>query len=158
MIYNKLKGNFVKEYKGVVIYITTEGLFFCDCINNSEFLNNKTFSSEKLQSIEKAIDNFEGNKQTKIYYRLTQYPLTINTFISKSQVGNRIIFTDGTDSTCFNRLGIVESSLLDNNADFIKLKELVKIEKQLNKQIFELNDKIRKNREEGTNLIKKLKC
>ena len=112
------KGNLVKKHKGVNIYITSEGMFFCDCNNNSDLYENKTFNSEKLQSLEKAIDSFEGNKLNEDYYLLSVYPISVKKFTAKSKVGDRIIFNDGTDSNSYQKRGIKKGILITNKKEF----------------------------------------
>ena len=59
--------NLVKEHKGVKIFVSIQGEFYCDANTNSNDYKKKTFVSTKLQSIEKAIDDFnELNNSTLI--------------------------------------------------------------------------------------------
>jgi hypothetical protein len=151
-----IKGNLVKEYNGVKIYITTEGRFFCDCISNSSEFSKKTFDSEKLQSIEKAIYNFEGASVDESYYLLSMYPLSVNKLIAKSKVGNRILFTDGTKSDDWNRRGVKKASLIEDKEEFKKLLNLAELYKELNDEIAELTKQQRDLAVRGKELIDKL--
>ena len=54
----------VKTYNGCNIYVNFDGTFYCDPINNSDEFKNAGIKSEKLSSVEKAIDNYETNGKT----------------------------------------------------------------------------------------------
>lgn len=54
----------VKTYNGCNIYVHFDGTFYCDPINNSDEYKNAGIKSEKLSSVEKAIDNYETNGKT----------------------------------------------------------------------------------------------
>lgn len=151
-----IKGNLVKEYKGVKIYITTEGRFFCDCISNSNEFSKKTFDSEKLQSIEKAIDNFEGASVDESYYLLSVYPLSATKLKAKSKVGNRILFSDGTKSDDWNRRGVKKASLIEDKEEFKKLLNLAELYKELAKEIADLTKQQHDIAKRGKELIDKL--
>ncbi len=151
-----ITGNLVKEYNGVKIYITTEGRFFCDCISNSNDFSKKTFDSEKIQSIEKAIDNFEGESINESYYLLNVYPLSVTKLKAKSRVGNRIFFSNGTKSDDWNLRGIKKGSLIEDKEEFERLLRLIEVHKDLGAEILALSKQQSNVVNEAKDLINKL--
>ena len=143
--------NLVKEYKGLKIFVSIDGEFYCDVINNSNDYKNKTFASEKLQSIEKAIDNFSGqNVNGNEYYSIQIFnnkiiPLKVTKF-----VGNRIFFDDGTDSSNGLRKLLYPKSI-DKTQEFKDIKTILEqIEKNdiEIRNLYEASVKLRKEANE----------
>lgn len=93
--------NLVKEYKGVNIYVSPRGEFYCDAIGNSNDYKNKTFTSTKIISIEKGIDNFTGQEieNGNVYYDILTHNTTIKSLKVVKRVGYRVFFDDGTDTS-----------------------------------------------------------
>jgi len=149
------KGSEVREYKGVNIFITTDGTFFCDCINNSNILENKTFNSNKLTSIIKAIDSFKGNEINETFYKLNHYPVKIEKFKATSKVGNRLLFDDGTDSESYSKRGLYKKTI-SKKEEFKKLLLLEKEEQRIYKEKAILEKELKKIRDEAKYLISKI--
>lgn len=85
----------VQSYKGVDIYVTPKGEFYCDALNNSSDYESKTFQSRKMEALEKAIDQFEdGVKDGPILYDADFRPVKV---IRK--VGSRVFFENGMDTS-----------------------------------------------------------
>lgn len=156
--YNKKEiiGNEVKSYKGVNIFITTDGEFFCDCINNSNILENKTFNSNKLTSIIKAIDNFKGNQINKIFYKLSYYPVKIEKFTATSKVGNRLLFNDGTDSEHYDKKDLFKGCVTEKK-EYGDLLLLEKEEKRIYQEKKKLETELKVIRNKAKNIINILK-
>ena len=90
----------VKEYKGVKILVTDSGKFYCDVTNKSRDFEDATFKSEKLQSIEKAIDEYTPEEiDGNTYYAFGRYSPSITKIKVVKKVGNRCFFNDGTDTS-----------------------------------------------------------
>lgn len=82
--------NLVKEYKGLKIFVSNRGEFYCDVNTNSNDYKKKSFVSTKLQSIEKAIDEFNGQEiDGNRYYDIAVYNTTITPLKIVKCVGNR---------------------------------------------------------------------
>ena len=149
------KGSKVRDYKGVNIFIDINGTFFCDCINNSNILENKTFNSDKLTSIIKAIDNFKGNEINEIFYKLNYYPIKIEKFKATSKVGNRLLFNDGTDSESYSRKNLYKENI-SKKEEFKKLIVLEKKEQRIYKEKAILEKELKIIRDEAKALISKI--
>lgn len=138
----------VKEYKGVKIFVSHKGEFYCDANKNSDNYGNKTFVSNKLKSIEKAIDEFKGQKiNGNRYYDITVYNTTITPLKVVQQIGNRFFFDDGTDTAHWSRRELYPESVEEQQ----EFKDLV----LLIGQIKEAQNKVSLLRIEAE---KKLKC
>lgn len=106
----------VKEYKGVNIYVNPQGEFYCDVVKNSDQFKNKTFSSYKLPSLEKAIDEYSGKELAtgEYYYEVNRYNGDIKKLAVVSKVGNRVFFDDGSDTSMYTRKTLYPSSIEDS--------------------------------------------
>lgn len=135
----------VKEYKGVKIYVSPTGEFYCDVNYNSDNYNSKTFLSTKLQSIERAIDNFEGGKiEEEVYYDINMYIPKITVLKTIRKVGNRIFFDDGTDTSLVSRSKLYHRSISEK-LEFKELENIFDKMKENNeniKKIYEENRKL----------------
>jgi hypothetical protein len=130
----------VKEYKGVKIFVSEQGEFYCDAIGNSNQYQNKTFSSTKLQSIEKAIDEFKGQEiDGNEYYDITVYNSTLTHLKIISKVGNRLFFNDGTDTSIISRKTLYPKSV-DEKQEFCDLVLLFERIKENQKEISKLSE------------------
>lgn len=92
----------VKEYKGVNIYVHNSGVFYCNPTNNSNEFSKHLFKSEKLTSIEKAIDNYVMQDLEEVYIIFSYYdsPFELK---AKRKLGNLIVFEDDTTNKMTNR-------------------------------------------------------
>ena len=116
--------NLVKEHKGVKIFVSIQGEFYCDANTNSNDYKKKTFVSTKLQSIEKAIDDFKGQEiDGNIYYDIAVYNTTLTPLRIVRQVGNRLFFDDGTDTSNYSRRNLYPKSI-DEKQEFKDLELL----------------------------------
>jgi len=142
--------NLVKEHKGVNIYVSTEGEFYCDAINNVSDYKKKTFVSTKLQSIEKAIDDFKGQEieNGKQFYDITIYNNTLVPLRIIRQVGNRLFFDDGTDTSNHSRRNLYPKSI-DEKQEFKDLELLFKKLKENEKEISNLYENQKQLRAEA---------
>jgi hypothetical protein len=70
--------NLVKEHNGVKIFVSIQGEFYCNANTNSNDYEKKTFVSTKLQSIEKAIDDFKEKDLQLLFDRLRENQKEIN--------------------------------------------------------------------------------
>lgn len=82
----------VTIYKGVNIYVDSNGEFFCNPSTNSDKKFAATFKSDSLAKIQKAIDSLNAEFESFDAYRLYEGSLTRVTINSK--VGTRL-FIDG---------------------------------------------------------------
>lgn len=140
--------NLVKEYKGVKIFVSHKGEFYCDVNKNTNDYKNKTFVSKKLESLEKAIDDFKKQKiDGKKYYDIIVYNTTIKPLKVVQQVGNRFFFDDGTDTAYYTRETLYPESI-DTTQEFKELELLFE-------QIRETENKVSQLKAEAT---KKLTC
>lgn len=105
----------VKDYKGVTIYVNFDGVFYCDPVKNSPDFKDKVFHSEKMGSVEKAVDNYEGAKlkDGATFYDIQSYNMSITKLKVISHVGSRLFFNDGTNSTQCNRQSLFPESITD---------------------------------------------
>lgn len=130
--------NLVKEYKGLKIFVSNRGEFYCDVNTNSNDYKKKSFVSTKLQSIEKAIDEFNGQEiDGDRYYDITVYNTTITPLKIVKCVGNRFFFNDGTDTSNYSRKSLYPKSI-DEKQEFQDLKVLFEQIKENQKEINEL--------------------
>lgn len=132
--------NLVKEHKGVKIFVSIQGEFYCDANTNSNDYKNKTFVSTKLQSVEKAIDDFKGQEiDGNRYYDIAVYNTTFIPLRVVRRVGSRLFFDDGTDTSSHSRRNLYPKSI---------------DEKQEFKDLELLFDKLKENQKEINNLYK----
>lgn len=109
----------IKNYNGVDIYVNSNGIFYCDPVNNSGEFKEKKFHSEKMGSVEKAIDDYEVVKvDTGLYfYTFADKSATIIKLTVINKLGNRLFFNDGTNSADYNRKNLYPSSI-ENQLEF----------------------------------------
>jgi len=143
----------------VQIFVSTQGEFYCDANTNSNIYKNKTFSSVKLQSIEKAIDDFQGQKvDGNSYYDIAVYNTTLKLLKVTSRVGNRYFFDDGTDSSMHSRKTLYPKSV-DQTKEFADLdlifKEIRQNEKEI-KDLYEAQKIMRKKAEDKLRFLQKV--
>ena len=130
--------NLVKEYKRVKIFVSHKGEFYCDANKNSNDYRNKTFVSKKLESLEKAIDNFKGQKiDGNKYYDITVYNTTIKPLKVVQQIGNRFFFDDGTDTAHYSR-GTLYPESIDTTQEFKDLELLLEQIKETQNKVSQL--------------------
>lgn len=145
----------VKEHNGVKIFVSNQGEFYCDANTNSNDQSKKTFASTKLQSIEKAIDDFKGQEiDGNRYYDIAVYNTTFTTLKVVRQVGNRLFFDDGTDTSSNSRKSLYPK-VVDEKQEFKDLEIIFSQLKENQKQIKELNEVQKQLRVEAD---KKLRC
>ena len=108
----------VKDYNGVTIYVSFDGVFYCDPVKNSPDFKDKVFHSEKMGSVEKAVDNYEGAKLKSgaTFYDIQSHNMSITKLKVVSQVGSRLFFNDGTNSSQHNRQSLFPESIADTPA------------------------------------------
>lgn len=148
--------NQVKEYKGVKIFVSTQGEFYCDANTNSSDYKNKTFISTKLQSVEKAIDDFKGQEiDGNRYYDIAVYNRTITPLKIVRQVGNRLFFNDGTDTSNYSRKALYPKSVDETNS-FKELKLLFEQLRENQKEVDKLYEIQKQLRAEADKKIKML--
>lgn len=95
----------LKNYKGVDIYVTSEGEFYCNPNNNSKDYNQKIFHSEKFPSIEKAIDGFKNEiTNGREVYEIIPYSNKFKLLKEVSNLGKISFFDDGSNSRNNNHL------------------------------------------------------
>ena len=147
----------VKEYCGVIIYVNPDGQFYCDPVNNSDNFKNKLFVSDKISSIEKAINNFEGSKKEDIeeFYHIN-YDGTIKKLKVISQVGTRKFFDDGTDTTHMSRTKL-HPKTIETSDYFPKLLELGKENEELNEKVMGIYKEQAKVREKISEILNTFK-
>lgn len=58
----------VSNYKGVKIQVNHKGVFYADPLNNSVDFDKALLKSEKILSIEKAIDEFTNTADCDTYF------------------------------------------------------------------------------------------
>lgn len=129
--------NLVKEYKGVKIFVSIQGEFYCDAISNSNDYKKKTFASAKLTSIEKAIDDFSGQDlDGNSYYEITTYNQKMSKIKIVKKVGDRLFFDDGTDTSNTSRR-LLYHSKIEESPLFQEIKgifnELAECQQEINK-------------------------
>lgn len=145
----------VKEYKGVYIYVSAEGEFYCDANTNSNNYKNKTFVSKKLQSIEKAIDDFKGQEiDGNRYYHIDIHYATLTPLKVIRKVGSRLFFDDGTDTSNYLRTELYPKTV-DEKQEFKDLEILFEQLKENRKELKKLYETQNKLRDEA---VKKLNC
>ena len=118
----------VLELDGVKIYVSKSGQFYCDCINNSDEIKDATFISLKMDSIVKAIGDFNSPsaKAGEKYYAIDTYNPRIRELVVKSTTGTRLFFTDGTNSLSYGALYTEEILKSKFISDFSALEKVVK--------------------------------
>ena len=141
----------VKEYKGVNIYVTQDGVFYCDCIDNSSDFKKATFKSEKLLSIEKGIDSYEGSKpEEKYWYEIHPHVPVINKKELSGIVGHLPVFKD---RTVVNSYSTFYHESIENNPCFAQLIDLQNQVKELRDAAQELYKKESRLREEFSRIL-----
>ena len=147
--------NLVKEHKGVKIFVSTLGEFYCDVNKNSNDYKVKTFSSNKLSSIEKAIDNFKGQEiDGNEYYEIDVCYSKIKPLKVVRQVGDRLFFDDGTDSSNYSRRHL-HPKIVDEKQEFV---DLVKLFEQIKVNTDEINRLYEIGRQMKANADAKVRC
>ena len=147
--------NLVKEHKGVKIFVSIQGEFYCDANTNSNDYKKKTFASTKLQSIEKAIDDFKGQEvDGNRYYDIAVYNTTLTPLRIVRQVGNRLFFDDETDTSNYSRKSLYPK-VVDEKQEFKDLESLFEQLKENQKEINKLYEIQKQLRAEAD---KKLRC
>lgn len=147
--------NLVKEHKGVKIFVSIQGEFYCDTNTNSNDYKKKTFVSAKLQSIEKAIDDFKGQEiDGNSYYDIAVSTTTLTPLRIVRQVGNRLFFDDGTDTSNYSRK-LLYPKVIDEKQEFKDLEFLFCQLKEKQKEINNLYEIQKQLRAEAD---KKLSC
>ena len=132
------------EYKGVKIHLTDNGEFYCDAVNNSPEYSKRQFNSFKFASIKKAIDDFEGSKVDKLFYKFDSYNCSVETHRQVSKKGTLLIFDDGKDSNHYSKRNLISSD--DINEDSLKYA------KELSDKMGKILDKIRELEDEKKDL------
>lgn len=131
-------GSKVKDYKGVEIYVSMEGVFYADAKGNSPDFNQKTFHSDKMAAVESAIDGFMGEvKDGPEYYEIAPFALVLKKIKVVANVGRLLFFDDGTDSRR-NRQGCLYSSEIEQTPQFIAIKSAIEKAAEIDKKISEL--------------------
>jgi hypothetical protein len=147
--------NLVKEHKGVKIFVSIQGEFYCDANTNSNDYKKKTFVSTKLQSIEKAIDDLKGQEiDGNRYYYIVVYNTTLTPLRIVRQVGDRLFFDDGTDTSDYSRKSLYPK-VVDEKQEFNDLELLFEQLKENQKEINNLHEVQKQLRAEAD---KKLSC
>ena len=151
--------NLVKEYKGVKIFVSTQGEFYCDANTNSNDYKKKTFVSTKLQSIEKAIDDFKGQEiDGNRYYDIVVYNNTLIPLRVVRRVGNRLFFDDGTDTSNNSRRYLYPKGI-DEKQEFKDLELLFDKLKENQKEInalYEMQKQLRLEADKKLRLMSKV--
>lgn len=150
----------VKEYKGVNIYVNTSGEFYCDVVKNSDKFKNKSFSSYKLPSLEKAIDEYSGSELAtgEYYYEVNRHNGDIKKLTVISKVGNRVFFDDGTDTSNSTRRELYPSLIEQSEAyvSVIELSNKIKENQEEINRLNKINDGYRLKIGEGLNQIRRV--
>lgn len=130
----------IKNYNGVDIYVSSNGVFYCDPVNNSRDFWEKKFHSEKLASLEKALDNYGGAKidDGLYYYSFTDGFAMITKLTVISKLGNRLFFNDGTNSASQSRKVLYPSSI-ESQPEFLEIKAGFEKMNEINSEINKLN-------------------
>lgn len=121
----------LKNYKGVDIYVTSKGEFYCNPNNNSKDYKQKIFHSEKLPSIEKAIDGYKNQiTNGREVYEIILYSNKCKLLKEVSNLGKISFFDDGSNSRNNNHLYL--KSDLNEKLDLIitTLKDKQDLEEQ----------------------------
>ena len=148
--------NLVKEYKGVKIFVSVQGECYCDVNTNSNDYKKKTFVSTKLQSIEKAIDDFKMQKiDGNRYYDIKVYNTTLTALKIVGRVGNRLFFDDGTDTSDYSRKSLYPK-VVDETQEFKDLELLFNKLKENEKEIIKLYEVEKQLRAEADKKLKSL--
>jgi hypothetical protein len=140
----------LKEYKCVKIYVSNDGEFYCDVVNNSDNYKVKTFASNKLQSVEKAIDTYQGSEITdgKEYYDICIHSAKITLLKVVRKIGNRLFFNDGSDTARYNGMYSSRRLLFPKSIDTeVPFKALEMIIKKLEENRKETERLYKENRE-----------
>ena len=136
-LYKKI-GSKVKEYKGVQIYVNSDGVFYADAKDNSADFNKNTFQSAKITAIETAIDSFknviDGGKE---FYDIVPSNLIFKKIKVVANVGNLLFFDDGTDTKNWRRKKLYPVDV-ENFIHFESVKSDIEKAKEIDLQIAEL--------------------
>lgn len=128
----------IKEYKGVFIYHNTfKNEYYCDAKYNSSNYENKTHIGNKIQHIERAINDCEGYVVDDIiqYYAVEVYEPKIELLRVVKRLGKHLYFDDGTSTKDKNRERLYPKSI-DTEPDFKTLLSLLDTSKEI---VLELN-------------------
>jgi len=127
--------NLVKKYNSVNIYVSPKGEFYCNVHNNSDRYFEKTFCSMKLKSIEKAIDDFNGEvKNGNQYYEIDTYDCKVKKRTVKRKVADRLFFDDGSDTSSASNQFMYPVEIENTDAFkelLLKVNECRKIENEM---------------------------
>lgn len=129
---------FIKEYKSVFIYqhIPT-GEYYCDAKYNSSNYKNNTHIGNKIQHIERAINDCKGYIVDDIiqYYAVEVYEPKIELLRVVKRLGKHLYFDDGTSTKYKNRERLYSKSI-EEEQDFKILLSLLDTSKEI---VLELN-------------------
>lgn len=113
----------VKNYRGVDIYVSPEGEFYCDVKFNSSKYHQKTVNSFKLLSIEKAIDGYKGEEiDGNSFYVIEPHSNDFKKIKVIKRIGNRLFFDDETDTSMWSRRDLYDESI-ENHPCFEEIKK-----------------------------------
>lgn len=131
----------IKEYKGVFIYHNTfKNEYYCDAKYNSSNYENKTHIGNKIQHIERAINDCEGYVVEDIiqYYAVEVYEPKIELLRVVKRLGKHLYFDDGTSTKDKNRERLYPKSI-DTEPDFKTLLSLLDTSKEIVSELNRLN-------------------
>ena len=128
----------IKEYKGVFIYHNTlKNEYYCDAKYNSSNYENNTHTGNKIQHIERKINDCEEYVVDDIiqYYAVEVYEPKIELLRVVKRLGKHLYFDDGTSTKDKNRERLYPKSI-DTEPDFKILLSLLDTSKEI---VLELN-------------------
>lgn len=131
----------IKEYKGVFIYHNTfKNEYYCDAKYNSSNYENKTHIGNKIQHIERAINDCEGYVVEDIiqYYAVEVYEPKIELLRVVKRLGKHLYFDDGTSTKDKTRERLYPKSI-DTEPDFKTLLSLLDTSKEIVSELNRLN-------------------
>lgn len=131
----------IKEYKGVFIYHNTlKNEYYCDAKYNSSDYENKTHIGNKIQHIERAINDCEGYIVDDIiqYYAVEIYESKIELLQVVKRLGKHLYFDDGTSTKHKSRERLYPKSI-DTEPDFKILLSLLNTSKEIVSELDRLN-------------------
>ena len=129
---------FIKEYKGVFIYHNTlKNEYYCDAKYNSSNYENNTHIGNKIQHIERAINDCYGYVVGDViqYYAVEVYEPKIELLRVVKRLGKHLYFDDGTSTKDKTRERLYPKSI-DEEQDFKILLSLLDTSKEI---VLELN-------------------
>ena len=142
----------VVKYKGVFIQVTPEGKFYADPKNNSTDFYKASITSDKVESIKKAIDNYTDTSQSATYYYdITNYRVEVEQIFITNTVGTLTYYSNGKDSRHY--MGTLYLAEIENTEEFQDLMILSDKYKELTKEIKELENKQKDLTEKSKNLV-----